>query len=257
MRIILVLALVLTACQQAPTDQTLPTVAVLASVTPSAATTAEATSEIIETDAQPIVATSSTNMTLPTLTPTVTPTRTSTSSPTETETLIPSATAIPATSTVGAPRIVTLTSVPAGQNAPANATPQVMADLTISEEQFQGELDTQMVNYPSIQTARIDFVEGGISVELTALGGDAFITGNVFLSMALSGDFITIVPEDIAVNAPEPPPVYVETVNDDFLRLILDTLDALLSQRLGTEHNLQRLVITPRQMEINLLVPQR
>lgn len=251
MRKFLVLLVLLAGCQTTPDAQTLPTLAVLPSLTPADTEEATATTEPTEP-----ASTAAPTHTL-TLSPTSTTTVTSTNTPLPTNTPAPNVTVVSTTS--GVPRIATLTPVPAGQNAPLNSTPQVLADLTITELEFQAELDNQLqlIDSATIEDARIDFVENGISVELTALGGSAFITGSVFLSLELSGSFIAISPIDIAVNAPEPPPVFVETVNGDFLNLILQTLDALLTQRLGPEHNLQRLVITPAQMEINLLVPQR
>jgi hypothetical protein len=144
-----------------------------------------------------------------------------------------------------------------GGSLPAGSTPQVIADLVITEAQFQEEVNAQMGAYASIQRARADFVPNGINVELTALGGQAFITGSVFLSIEMTdlrAAQITI--GDITVNAPEPPDAYMETVNGDFFTLMVNVLDTILTQRLGEEHNLENIVLTDTAMEVSLLVPE-
>ena len=154
-----------------------------------------------------------------------------------------------------APRFSTVTP---GGNVRAGSTPPVVADVVITEGQFQEEVNAQVTAYPSIQRARVDFVPGGINVELTALGGQAFITGNVFLAIEmteLGAAQITI--GDITVNAPEPPEAYIETVTGDFFVLMVNVLDTLLNQRVGEENDLENIIITDTTMEITLLVPQQ
>jgi hypothetical protein len=131
-----------------------------------------------------------------------------------------------------------------------------MADVVITEQQFQDELNVQLDGIESIQRARVDFIPTGIAVELTATGGQAFITGNVIVSIQLTGSFATISLADIIVNAPEPPEAYVQTITTDFFPAMIGTLDAILARRLGEEHNLQNLVMTDTTMELFLLVPQ-
>ncbi|MBZ0287916.1 MAG: hypothetical protein K8I30_09905, partial [Anaerolineae bacterium] len=168
--------------------------------------------------------------------------------PTSTATVAASATA----AQLEAPTLVTVP--PSGQNSAA--TPQTMADVVITEAQFQEALDVQLTGYTAIQSARVDFSPDGLHFELTALGGEAFITGQVTLSVEMNGSFLAITPVDIAVNAPEPPAAYVETVNGDLLGLILSTLDVLLNERLGSDHDLENLTLTDTQMQISLLVAQ-
>jgi hypothetical protein len=153
-----------------------------------------------------------------------------------------------------APRFSTVTP---GGDTQANATPQIVADLTITEGQFQEEVNVQVASYPAIQRARVDFVPDGINVELTASGGEAFITGNVFVAIQVTGSFATISIGDITVNAPEPPDAYIETVTGDFFALMVNVLDTILTQRLGEEHNLENIVMTDAAMEITLLVPEQ
>lgn len=249
--VLLMAVVMISACQPTASgnNQTLPTLAVLPSLTPSEEPTAtEMPSATVE----------ATDTAVPS--PTRTPPPTSTHAPTNTPTPPDPTVVAAASATVGmqeAPSFATLTPVPAGVNAPVMTTPQVLADVVITEVQFQEELNAQIRAFESIQDARIDFTETGINVELTALGGQAFITGNVFLSMEMSSSFLAITPVDIAVNAPEPPAAFVETVNGDFLNAILATLDTVLTQRLGADHDLQQVILTSTQIEIHLLVPQR
>ena len=135
-------------------------------------------------------------------------------------------------------------------------TDQVIADVVITEAQFQEELDRQIADKSSIQSARVDFVPEGIQVELTALGGEAFIAGKVMVDIQIAGTFATISIGDIQVNAPEPPEGYVQVVSTDFFSAMISTLDSILVERLGEEHNLQNLVMTTTTMELYLLVPE-
>ncbi len=238
----IVLIFALTACQPAAQDtDDLPTLVVLPSATP----TEEPTN-------------------IPTITTTPLPTDTRTPRPTTTP--IPPDTAVPtqapltftpdsaATSTAviqNAPRIVTLTP---GGNAPS--TPQALADVIITQSQFQQALNTRLQGVDSIQTAVIRFVPEGIQVQLTALGGQAFTTGEVLIAFDLAEDFVQISIGEIRVNAVEPPPEYVEVIGGTLFPLVVETFDAILTERLGEEHNLQSLVFNGNQLEIMLLVPQ-
>ena len=58
------------------------------------------------------------------------------------------------------------------------------------------------------------------------------------------------------MNAPEPPPEYLDTVNGDFFIMMLNALDTILKQRLGPEQNLKSLTITDNAIEVTLIVPQ-
>ncbi len=253
---LLITLLLAAACQPASTETpVLPTLAVLPSLTPSDAPTETPT----ETETPG-----------PTLTPSITPTPSDTPTytpfptftPTERPTQTPRVTVEPtqaavATGTAAALEAPRFSTVTPGGSVQANATPQMVADLTITEAQFQEEVNVQMTSYAAIQRARVDFVPGGINVELTALGGQAFITGNVFVAIQVTGSFATISIGDITVNAPEPPEAYIETVTGDFFALMVNVLDTILEQRLGEEHNLENIVMTNAAMEITLLVPEQ
>jgi len=251
----LLLILLAAACQPAAPQGDLPTLAVLPTDAP--------------TDTPPPTATL-TPTPLPTDTPG--PTDTPTITPTPTNTLIPSNTpraTAPPTQTVEptfaaaasataaiqeAPRFSTLTPAPGVTAVPG--TPQLAADVTITEAQFQEEVNARLPDITAIQSARVDFVTDGISVELTALGGDAFISGRVLVSILLTGDFATITIADIQVNAPEPPPAYLELVTGDFFLMMLDSLDSILKQRLGPDQKLKNIFVTANAIEVTLLVPE-
>jgi len=241
--LLLIVVMVSAACQPAPEPNLeLPTLAVLPSLTPSEEPTMTAT---LTQTPRP------TNTPAPTLTSTPLPTNTP--RPTNTQASLDPTAAEAATSTAAAqevPRFATLT--PSGNDAP----PQVMADVVITEAQFQEALDQQIATISSIQTARVDFVPEGIRVDLTALGGEAFITGRVMIDIQIAGSFATISISDIQVNAPEPPEAYVEVVSGQFFSAMIMTLDSILGERLGEEHNLENLVMTNTTMELYLLVPQ-
>lgn len=253
--IYLLLLVLLAACQpEAPAGE-LPTLAVLPSLTPT------------ETATQPPTLTHTPE---PSATPTITPTPTvtATASATPTPTLPPRASATPqptveptlaaigtATEAVlEQPRFFTLTPAPAGTLPPA--TPQQLADVVITQSQFQEALNERLTAYPSIQRAVADFVPDGIRVELTALGGEAFITGQVTVSVLLTGDFATISLGEILTNAPEPPEAYVNVVSGDFLLAMIETLDSILRARLGPEQDLNTITVDEDAIRLTLLVPR-
>ncbi len=254
--ILLVLLLFVAACQPAEPQGELPTLAVLPSETPTDQATMTAT--LTETPA-------ATNTPTLTRTPTDTPTPSDTPFPSETPrpTATPRSTIEPtsaanATGTeaaIEAPRFSTLTPVPGAQNQPPG-TPEVAADIVITEPQFQEEVNNKILSLPSIQSAKVDFVPGGISVNLTALGGEAFISGTVLVTIELTGDFATITIGDVQVNAPEPPQAYLDTVTGDFFFMMLDVLDTILKQRLGPEQNLKNIVVTNDAILVTLIVPE-
>lgn len=170
-----------------------------------------------------------------------------------------SATFTPLPPTVEAPPTPTLPIVRLSTVTPAPdeaaARPQAVADLVITESQFQAEVDRRVPSIDSIQRVRIDFTPQGITAELTALGGAAFITGNVQVDIQVQGGFAVITIGDITVNAPEPPETYVEVASREFFSLLIDVLDTLLNSRMGSQFNLQDLTLTDDSILVSLLVP--
>lgn len=262
-RILLILILVMAACQQAPSPQDLPTVAVLPSAT---ATHTEVPATDTPTASDTPVPPSTTPTPRSSLVPaTATASATRTPNESETPSLTPfptqdSATAAALSTRIAAveltPRIITLTPVPPGGNAPVQSGPQVMADVIISERQFQIALDDAVGTHPDIQQADVAFSSSGLNIELTAQAGEAFITGRVQILIQVSGNFATISIADISVNAAEPPDAFVEVVTVDFFNMLVGVLESLLVERVGDIHNLENLILSDEGMEIFLLVPE-
>lgn len=250
------LLMLASACAPAAQQATppLPTLAVLPSLTPSE-TTAVAATDAPATDT-PTPTQTLRPSSAPTLTATASPTRTQQPTATTRATIEATRAAIStATEAVlEAPRFSTFTPAPGGNISPG--TPAQLADVVIAERQFQEELDQRLQTIPSIERAIVDFVPGAINVELTASGGEALTTGLVVVSVELTGDFATISISDIRMNAPEPPPVYLQTVSADFFPSILQTLDSILQQRLGPDQKLRDIAVTDSAIEVTLLVPQ-
>jgi hypothetical protein len=253
----LLLIVLVAACQPSEPQGELPTLAVLPSESPTEAPTA---TETQTPSPSPTETTAGTD----TPTPTNTPTETLIPSETPRPTTTPIPTTEPTTAAIAtgtaavleAPRFSTLTPPPAGSGVQPPSTPLVAADVIITEPQFQEEVNTRLPNIPAIESARINFVPDGISVDLTALGGEAFITGKVLVSVQLTGDFATITIGDIQVNAPEPPQAYLDLVTGDFFLMMLNSLDSILKQRLGPDQNLKSIVVTDTTIEVILIVPE-
>ena len=252
----LLLLLFVAACQPNTPQGELPTVAVLPSESPTmtATPTETLTPTTTPTDTPgPTDTPTDTATPTETLIPSVTPKATATTTPTSEPTTAAIATGTAAV--LEAPVFSTLTLAP---NAVVpTGTPLVAADVIITEPQFQEEVNAHLANIPAIQSARVNFVKDGISVDLTALGGEAYVTGRVLVSVVLTGDFATITIGDIQVNAPEPPQAYLDLVTGDFFLMMLDSLDKILHQRLGPEQKLKNIVVTETAIEVTLLVPEQ
>lgn len=246
--VFLALVAVLTACQPAEVDEgQLPTLAVLPTLVPTGEIIIPPTAESEPATDEPI---------LPTATQTDSPSATplSVASPTP-EDIPTDAPRTQATlSPEEEPRIMTLT--PGGNTRP-NATPQVLADFVISEEQFQTELSRQLQNVSKVESAIVDFVPEGMNIQVTALGGQALITGNVSVSVQLTGSFATITLGQITTNAPEAPEAFILTIGSDLFPALVATMDAIITSRVGPEQNLYSINMTDSVMELMLLVPER
>ncbi|MGQ9886904.1 MAG: hypothetical protein ACUVSX_00295 [Aggregatilineales bacterium] len=249
----LLAAVLLAACQPAPEPPPLPTLAVLADTaaqpTPTQESTPAAEAAAVPSDtpqASPAPSDTPTALASATLIPSATFTPPPPTVPPPTATLD-----LPPTPTLPAVRVSTVTPPPAG----AVSTPLAVADLVITERQFQDEIDRRVPSIDTIQRVRIDFTPQSINAELTALGGAAFVTGNVRLNIQIQGGFAVITIGDITVNALQPPETYVEIASREFFSLLIDALDTLLNSRMGSQFNLQDLMVTDDSILVSLLVP--
>ncbi|NWF70434.1 MAG: hypothetical protein HXY40_15205 [Chloroflexi bacterium] len=252
--ILLIVMFAAAACQPTPTP-VLPTLAQFAEATTSSAPDMP-TDTVTSVPSAETAASSAT--TTPTPLPNATLTRTPTVIPQQPRaTLPPSVTPTPniAASTTArieqAPRFSTLTPNP----IVPTTTPQVAADVVITEAQFQQALNIRLADMPSIQSAIVDFTTESIVIGLTASGGDALISSNVVISVQVANGVAFITISDIQLNAPEPPPLYLQVITTDLYPAVIDTMDGILRERLGGITNLENIVLTGSAMNITLLVP--
>lgn len=246
-----VMILLIAACQPAATETPgeLPTLAQIPSQTPTETLTPTITNTPAPTD--PPTETPTETLT-ETPAPTITPFPTDTPSPTADVTRFAVASATQRQRE--APRFYTLTPARGGVIAPTT-TPEVLADVTITEAQFQEEVDIAFADSTTITFASINFVTGGISTQLEASGGDASITGTVFISIQTDNGLAQIQVTDVQTNFPEPPEAYLDVVRDEFFPSMINVLTAILTQRVGAINNLETLTVTEDAMLITLLVP--
>lgn len=226
---ILLLLSLLAACQSQPPDEGgLPTLAALGdNPEPTTATT----------DADPTWTPLPTNTEIPATRP---------------PTLTPDSAATGTANAQNAPRFATLT-----PNASEDQSiPQVLADVIISESQFQQAVNRRAANVDSIRSALINFVPEGIEVQLTATGGAALTTAEVLVAFDVAEGFVQISIGEIRMNAAEPPEEFLTVVGGEFFTLIIESFNELLTQQLGIQHDLETLAIQGNNMEITLLVPE-
>jgi hypothetical protein len=160
---------------------------------------------------------------------------------------------------VEAPVFSTLTPAPGDAGRLQTATPQIAADVIITEAQFLEELRVQIADYPNIESVTVAFEGGelpGVRVRMDAYGGQAITSGEVFVNFQLTGDFVTIAVTAISTGSGQPPQPYIEIATGDLYFAVIAAFDAILTQRLGEDHNLESITITEDAMLIMLLIPQ-
>jgi len=259
MIVVVLLSVVITACgsdADTPTEAPqIPTLRQANTPTPEPTQTAPPTPSATATDTPTATATATP---IPTETETAIPTNTLPS----TATFTPSATPtfyFSATTVGNVPAFATLTPAPAGQTIPQTA-PLLAADIVITERDFQAEVSNRLNTTPSIQSAAINFVPGpdqGISVRMSASGGQAMISGDVFIAFAMSGGFVRIAVTRIDVaSGGDPPEPFVTVIAEELYPLITDTFSSLIDNALGQDHDLEVLRFSNNAMEIKLLVPE-
>lgn len=262
---LIIFMIILVACQPAEQDLgELPTQVVLPS----------ATNTITPSDT-PAPTNTPTITTTPTITPspTVSPTRTvqpsRTPSPRPSQTLDSTRVAIgTATAQVEeAPQFSTITPVPPGILGAVRPTstgaPEVVADVVITERQFQEEIDRLIAENENLNRAEINFVPGAVQIELTALSDGAFATGtfdvifrltsnsiNNFVQIQTAGTF------DMQGGL-EPSEEFIQIASSDGTILVFDAFNFILNQRLGEgNHDLEFIEIGDDTMGISLFVPE-
>lgn len=262
--------LVLAACQPTPEeDIVIPTLAQLPGAeTPGGdnpavtAAAADATTQVVASPTQsdtppPTVAPRDTLTPLPTSTPRATRTPNATLAAINTATAAAIAevrlsTLTPTATTVAQAANLT----PADDSPPATAVPQVAADIIVTEAQFQQVIDTLVLDTAAIEQVRVNFVPGGLEVQLTAPGEEALVTGQFTVEFVPTGGVVRFDLSEPEVNMPDVPEDYIAVVNGTFVPLLIEALDIVREQRVGDESDPESIVVTDREMLITLLVPE-
>jgi hypothetical protein len=270
--VVLLSTLMMAACQPSQDNRELPTLAAIPS-----ATLTEAPTEVPTTPAPTLTPTLTKTPTLPpsetpipSATPSYTPTITHTPSntppvtPTRNPTISANATAT--ARIIEAPTLATLTPVPPGFDGlvrpTSTGTPLVAADVVITEPQFQEQLNLKLANSSGIEQTKVDFLEGGIDIEITAQGDGALVTGTVFISFTIEPvasyeSVVRIQPGAIRMNGEAvPPEQFIEAAYGEAVPALVDAFDTILNNRLGAgNHNLENIAFTTDDMNVFLLVP--
>ncbi|MEZ4670307.1 MAG: hypothetical protein R3E39_20565 [Anaerolineae bacterium] len=253
-----VLMILLAACQPAaPESAELPTLAALPSATATVAETATVEPTAISpSDTPPLPFPTAEASATEVLTNTPIPSRTPLPV-TPTNTVEPTLAAIgTATQAVlEAPRFSTFTPSAPGVN-PAAGTPQQMADVVVTEAQFQEEVNNKILAYPNLDSVAVDFVPSGIRALVTAYDGNGLTSGTVMVAIIMNGGVAAITITDISTGTNPVPQGYIDVATSDFFVMMVESLDSILKQRLGPEQDLQNLVVTDDEMQISLVVPQ-
>lgn len=162
------------------------------------------------------------------------------------------------------PVIATFTPAPPGVPArpTSTGTPQVIADVVITEAQFQQEVNRLLEGKRDVAQAEIDFTPQGVRVALSASGGQAIASGEftVYFSMSQPGfnNLLTVYadsPEAFQMVGGLPPSeAFVNVAYLEVVPAVFAAFDNILNQRLGQgRHNLDNLILTDREMLVTLL----
>lgn len=248
--------LILAACQ--PTTQpteVLPTLASLAgSSTPEATASVEPTTEAtVEATRAPVestIAVTPTNTVEPSQAATVTPRPV-----TATHTVEPTQAAIgTATQAIlEAPRYATFTPAPAG-TLPPNPNLNRVADVSITEPQFQEEIDQRLLSSTTIQSATVDFVPGAIVVSMT-ISGTVPVSGKVTIPVTLENNLASITISDITSDQQPVPQGFIDVATSDLFVMMVDTLDKIVTARIGKQQKLKSIAVTDTSIDVVMLVP--
>lgn len=258
----LIIMVVITACQAEPTEEAeLPTLFVIPTET---ATPSITPSPTVTESSTPVP----TNTPQPTRTPSNTPTVTPSQTPIPPDTATPEPTfdltrAFIGTSTAEveeAPIFATFTPASSGSIQLATGTPQMVADLVINEDQFQEEITRLVDLRDDVESAEVDFIEeAGIAFNITAVTGEgASSTGILFVVVESSNGLLEIYGQPLVEEGEVLSQEFIALVSGPFLiEVVVESLDDILTQRLGETHNLESVVMTETEMQVSLLVPQQ
>ncbi len=280
---IILLGLLVSAC--GPQDALeLPTLAQLDSgAGPDATVTAlHMATEKALAAAEPTTSPTSSPTERPTVPPTAMPTATVTASRTpdatttalsasrSTQTSAQAALTTATAAAVEAPVLSTFTPAPPGSASAARQSDSalLMADVVITEAQFQEEVNRLIAEQPVIRSAAVDFVDGGVAVALTAAGSSgALTTGTLVYIFQMMGEpggannVVAIQPQPvddfIMAGGGTPTEAFIEVAYGDLFATVFEAFDFILNQRLGQgQHNLEFITIDDEQMAISLFVPK-
>ncbi len=171
------------------------------------------------------------------------------------------------------PVFATLTPGLTNSSTSAGSTPQMIADVVITEAQFQEELDRFIGNSATIERAVVDFQTSSIILTMTAGVEGTSVTGDVVIGIELGGQqsdgnrIIGVTVSDIIVDGNSvdfedtalPPSTegFITVVNTELFGIAIQTINQILNRRVGDVNNLEILRVTDTTMEATLLVPQQ
>lgn len=248
-----VLVVVIAACQPQETETpVLPTLVEFPSETPTETATEPPTALPTRTSTATPTATYTSSATLrPSLTPSNTPTATRT--PDTARAQAASATA----AIIEAPVFSTFTPASADARPTRIGTPQVIADVIITEAQFQEEVTLKIADMPNVDRAVVDLTPEGIVVTLTVTSDDGALTTGDLIIFVTSQDGLAVIQGALALDEDdlEPSESFLNFATGDFFLEMVDVIDLILDQRLGETHNLESVRLTDEAMLIRLLVP--
>ena len=218
-----------------------------ATIEPTEAQTAEATEATAEVTAKSTgeVTAEATETSVPTITDT----------PTTINTVEPTQAAIN-TATEAAlelPHYATFTAAPAGTLPPAGNFNQV-ADVVITERQFQEAIDAILPSKPSMQSAIVDFIPGAMVVKMTTSGATP-ISGTVTIPVTLQNDLASITISDITTDPMPPPQSYTDVATGDLFTMMVSTLDTIVKGRIGANQKLKSIAVSDTSIGVMMLVP--
>lgn len=124
------------------------------------------------------------------------------------------------------------------------------AAAEFSEQEIQQHLETQIAAQgQDVEFALVDLVPCGIQATVRTTDQNV---GNVLVSMMPSSTgSVTMTTGEITMLDGSPAPdAFITAINREFVPLLLDTLDAAFTARVGANHDVENIIITPQSLAV-------
>jgi hypothetical protein len=123
-------------------------------------------------------------------------------------------------------------------------SPWLAASGLITEQELFAQMQTEIAAHPEWDTgfALVDLVPGGMNLVIEARDGTAIDV--IITVIDDSSGVVALQITDITVRDVDEPEGYIEIINLELMPLLVSSLDALFTQKVGVGHNLTSMTVS-------------